>query len=45
MKIGTMLLMKAFNNSPAGSRLMTGVNSARNATALWEKFKPQTTGE
>lgn len=41
-KIATMIFMNAFSRSPAGGRLMTGINSARNADKLWAKFQPET---
>lgn len=44
-KIATMLFMQAFNRSPAGGRIMTGVNSAKTAQKLWEKFPAITNGE
>lgn len=43
-QLATMLLMQAFSKSPAGSRIMTGIGTAREANSLWNQFKPETVG-
>lgn len=45
LKILTAMAINKFNSSPAGSRMINGISSAKKANSLWEKFQPQQQGD